>query len=227
MSHNLAPIKARALKYADLQSVGKSEFCHKTGISPSLLKGSSLNSELGGEKIANILTAFPEISPTWLILGRGPMQLQDELPSIVSEEISKYEVSEKGVPYYDVDFVGGFDLILNDQTITPEFRIDFPPFNDALCWVNATGGSMYPLISSGDIIALERLKNWKEFILKGETYAVVTQDFRTIKIVGTSQREGHVKLIPYNSEDRYSSQDLPVEMITNLFKVKGAIKKFF
>ena len=25
-----------------------------------------------------------------------------------------------GVPYYNVDFLGGFDLVINDQTITPE-----------------------------------------------------------------------------------------------------------
>jgi len=131
------------------------------------------------------------------------------------------------VPYYDVDFVGVFDLILNDQTIKPDFRIDFPPFNDALCWVNTTGDSMYPLITSGDIIALETLKNWQDFLLKGETYAIVTQDFRTIKIVGASSKSDHLKLIPYNDQTRYTPQDLPIKMITNIFKVKGAIKKFF
>lgn len=64
----------------------------------------------------------------------------------------------KGVPYYNVDFIGGFDIVLNDQTISPEYLIDFRKYNEATCWCNVTGHSMEPEITHGDIIALKKLK---------------------------------------------------------------------
>ena len=39
-----------------------------------------------------------------------------------------------GVPYYNVDFIGGFDIVLNDQTVKPEYLIDFRKYNEATCW---------------------------------------------------------------------------------------------
>ena len=39
-----------------------------------------------------------------------------------------------GVPYYNVDFIGGFDIVLNDQTAKPEYLIDFKKYNEATCW---------------------------------------------------------------------------------------------
>jgi len=137
-------------------------------------------------------------------------------------------VSEtKGAPYYDVDFVGGFDLVVNNQTINPTFYIDFMPYNDVDCWVNVTGKSMSPFISHGDIVALKKVENWKEFLLYGEIYAVVTSEFRTIKIIGKSDLLNHFKLIPYSKSPEFSEQDLPVKFISNVYRVKGSIKKFF
>lgn len=43
------------------------------------------------------------------------------------EENSIPSLSKKGVPYYDVDFYGGFDFAFNDQTIQPAFLIDYAP----------------------------------------------------------------------------------------------------
>lgn len=41
----------------------------------------------------------------------------------------------QGVPYYNVDFIGGFDIVLNDQTTTPEYLINFQKYNEATCWL--------------------------------------------------------------------------------------------
>lgn len=49
-----------------------------------------------------------------------------------------------GKPYYNVDFLGGFDIILNDQTINPEYLVDFKKYEDADCWCNISGQSMEP-----------------------------------------------------------------------------------
>lgn len=133
----------------------------------------------------------------------------------------------KGAPYYDVDFIGGFDNVINDQTINPSFYIDFMPYNDVDCWINVTGKSMSPFISHGDLVALKKVENWKEFLLFGEIYAIVTNEFRTIKIVSKSELAKHFKLIPYSKSPEFSEQDLPIKLISEVYRVKGSIKKFF
>jgi phage repressor protein C with HTH and peptisase S24 domain len=135
---------------------------------------------------------------------------------------------KKGVPYYDVDFMGGFDLVFNDQAIQPSFYIDFLPFNDCDCWINVSGKSMGPLIAHGDIVGLKIVDNWKRFLLEGEIYAVITDNgFRTIKMLGAGPDKDHYTLIPYNKSEEYKPQVIPKDVITNIFRVKGNIKKFF
>lgn len=134
----------------------------------------------------------------------------------------------KGVPYYDIDFVGGFDLVFNNNQVNPAFYIDFLPFNDADYWVNVSGKSMGPLIAHGDIVALKEVEDWKRFLLEGEIYAIITDNgFRTIKMIGKGPDDFHYMLIPYNKGEEYSPQPIPKEVITHVFRVKGAIKKFF
>lgn len=101
------------------------------------------------------------------------------------------------------------------------------PYNDVDCWVNVTGKSMSPFISHGDIVALKKVENWREFLLFGEIYAVVTNEFRTIKIIGKSEIVKHFKLIPYSKSPEFSEQDLPIKLINHIYRVKGSLKKFF
>lgn len=132
----------------------------------------------------------------------------------------------QGKPYYNVDFLGGFDIIINDQTINPEYLIDFKKYEDADCWCNISGHSMEPLISNGDIIALKQLHDWREFLLSGEVYGIVTKDMRTVKIVTTSQKgDDYIRLLPVNKSEEYQPQDIPKKLITHVFQVLGCMKK--
>lgn len=69
----ISPIKERILKFIDLKGIKKVDFCEITGISYANLKGKSLYSEIGGDKIAEILSIYPELNPEWLLTGNGPM----------------------------------------------------------------------------------------------------------------------------------------------------------
>ena len=116
-----------------------------------------------------------DVNPDWLLTGRGEM------------EASKASVSFEpsvGVPYYDVDFIGGFDAIWNDQTIIPAHNIVFQPYAKATLWCNVTGRSMEPKINHGDIIALKECT--LNDIQYGEIYAVVMDTIRTGKILRKS-----------------------------------------
>ncbi len=132
---------------------------------------------------------------------------------------------ESGSPYYNVDFIGGFDLILNDQTINPEYYIQFKPYEKATCWCNITGHSMEPEISHGDIIALREIQD-ASFLPYGEIYAIVTaNDMRTVKRIGPSSNPDNYTLIPTNKSPEYGIQELPKNMILRIFEVMGCMKK--
>lgn len=169
---------------------------------------------ISAEIANNIHKAYPEFNYDWLRTGKGTM-ISNTTPNI------------SGVPYYDIDFVGGFNAIFNDHSIKPNFYINFSTFDDIDCWVNFSGESMSPLIAHGDLIALKRINNWTDFIPFGEIYAVVTDQFITIKIITEGTKEGTLTLIPYNKSDKFKSQQIAIKLIKDLFAVRGSVKKFF
>lgn len=130
-----------------------------------------------------------------------------------------------GVPYYNVDFIGGFDLVMNDQTTIPEYLIDFKKYNDATCWCNVTGHSMEPEITHGDMIAMKKIEDFS-FLPFGEVYAIVTTNgMRTIKRLGKGDDKEHYNLVPTNKSTEYSIQELPKRMISSIFQVLGCMKR--
>jgi bacteriophage CI repressor helix-turn-helix domain len=89
----ISPIKARILQFIENQGIQKKEFCDKTNISYSNLKGKSLKSEIGGEYLINIVKVYGEISPEWLLTGKGDMLKSSEknLEEESSENIKLYK----------------------------------------------------------------------------------------------------------------------------------------
>lgn len=150
----------------------------------------------------------------WLISGLGTPKEQ-----ISPAPMRNYT---RGVPYYNVDFALGFSLMENDQTTTPECLIDFPKYNNCTCWVNAHGDSMHPTISSGDMIALQRIEDFR-YLISGEIYAIVTRNgLRTIKRINDQGET--LQLIPDNKT--YTEQLIPKTEVTAIFSVKGCMKAY-
>lgn len=70
---NLAKIKQRVIYFVENQKIKKEVFYKKISSNGGNFRGKSLKSELSGEKIAEILTCFPEINAEWLLTGKGEM----------------------------------------------------------------------------------------------------------------------------------------------------------
>lgn len=66
-------IKENILSYLDATGKVKAEFYKAIGASPSNFKGAGKNSALSSDKIAEILTLYPDLSPDWLLNGIGDM----------------------------------------------------------------------------------------------------------------------------------------------------------
>ena len=182
--------------------------------------------------VRDFCQTFGTINPDWLLNGDGSMLLAGDTTqsgdgnSVVASEDVPAKSYTRGKPYYNVDFIGGFDLVLNDQTINPDYLIDFKKYEEADYWCNITGHSMEPLISNGDIIALKQLNGWRDFLLYGEVYGVVTDEMRTVKIVTKSEKgDDYLQLVPVNKSPEYQPQDIPVRLITHVLQVLGCMKK--
>lgn len=177
-----------------------------------------------------IVENYPRYSTGWLLTGAGSM-LKDDLNGIktIDEANPSFMPTTSmnpsvGTPYYDVDFIGGFDEVFNSQVNIPATNIVIRGFEKASLWCNVTGHSMEPKINHGDIIALRQCT--LNDIQYGEIYAAVLDTIRTIKILRRSPDPSKLRFIPINTED-YDEQEFDKSRIMNVFEVIGSISKFF
>lgn len=196
----------------------KADFARKVGEKPQTVSN-WVARDNGNNVLNKIVEAFPQINKDWLMTGHGDMLISGN--KVTVPQISY----TKGVPYYNVDFIGGFDIVLNDQTINPEYLIDFQKYNEATCWCNVSGHSMEPEINNGDIIALKKIEDFS-FLPLGEVYAIVTTNgLRTIKRLGPSRNPECYTLVPTNKSPEYGTQELRKDMIQHIFQVLGCMKR--
>lgn len=178
--------------------------------------------DLSDKVVEQILNFYTDLNRTYLLAGEGKMLKENNAQQEYNLPVKRYDV---GVPYYNVDFIGGFDIVINDQTAVPEYLIDFKQYNKATCWCNITGHSMEPEITSGDIIALKEV-NDPSFLPYGEIYAIITKNgMRTIKRIGPSKSPDSYMLIPTNKSPEYGIQEIPKNMIFKVYEVLGCMKK--
>lgn len=221
-----SPIKQNILLYLAQKGVSPYEFYKESGVTRGILQQ---NNGISEDNIARFLTYAQDISVEWLITGRGEMlstmQEKKQEKSDSEEKLPKVSYNPAiGKPYYDVDFLGWFNEIVNSQVTIPTNNIVIQGFEKADFWCNVTGHSMEPKINHGDIIALHKCT--LEDIQFGEIYAVVLDTLRTIKILRRSADPKKLRFVPINTTD-YDEQEYPVERIMNVFEVIGSISKFF
>lgn len=217
---NTPEIVSKLLEDAGLNA---SQFAKSVNLIPTQIYDlkSGKTKKISDEVADKILRVYPQYQKAWLLSGEMPI-LKTGNNKDVEQPVISYA---KGVPYYNVDFLGGFDLIVNDQTINPEYYIQFKPYDKATCWCNITGHSMEPEINHGDIIALREITD-ASFLPYGEIYAIVTtNDMRTVKRIGPSSSPDNYALIPTNKSPEYGIQELPKNMILRIFEVMGCMKR--
>lgn len=213
--------KSNLLEYIRFKGIKKTEFYRVTGLSNGFL---DKNQNISSDNLEIIISNYKDINLHWLITGKGSMLEEASQP--ISTPTINYEY--KGAPYYNVDFIGGFDLVLNDQTINPDYYINFEPYNKpGVVWCNITGHSMEPELSNGDYIALKEMTDPVQYLPYGEIYAIVTESYRTVKRIGKAEQKDFVRLIPTNKSPEYSPQDIPISMIQKVYAVLGSMHRLF
>ena len=177
------------------------------------------------KKLAFKLQNLYGVNAGWLLTGEGEMTTVQN--NVIHEDFEEvYQTAPKkaavGRPYFDVDFALGFSILENDQTQNPSYIIDFRPYNHCDLYCNAHGDSMHPTISSGDIVALKRIEDFR-YLINGEIYAIVTSNgLRTIKRI---HDDGDTFTL-ISDNPTITPQTLPKSLVTHVFRVLGTIKTF-
>lgn len=187
--------------FMEKKGINDNQMTVNAGLSVGLIGKAKVSGKgMSSMNIEKILLAYPELSADWLLTGAGSM-LKDDLNGIQTADEANPSTlpttsmnPSVGTPYYDVDFIGGFDEVFNSQVNIPATNIVIRGFEKASLWCNVTGHSMEPKINHGDIIALRQCT--LNDIQYGEIYAVVLDTIRTIKILRRSRIRTNCALFP-------------------------------
>lgn len=222
-----SPIKQNILLYLENKGVTPYEFYKESGVTRGILQQ---NNGISEDNIARFLAYAPDVNIEWLLTSKGSMIKDGSTDIQISNDTTTSSMPTTsmnpgiGTPYYDVDFIDGFDEVFNSQVNIPATNIVIRGFEKASLWCNVTGHSMEPKINHGDIIALHQCT--LNDIQYGEIYAVVLDTIRTIKILRRSPNPDKLRFIPINTND-YDEQEFDKSRIINVFEVIGSISKFF
>ncbi|MGL5914294.1 MAG: S24 family peptidase [Bacteroidales bacterium] len=212
-------IKERILQVAENKKVAKQSFCENIGLTYGGFTGENKKRPINSDAIANLLVAYPEISPDWLLTGQGEMLRSapdKETPAV------RLAVGNEGIPLIPVNaFAGGFTG--DTQVLEHECeQYVIPMFNDADFLIPIKGSSMYPKYSSGDVVACKRLTSWG-FFQWGKVYVLYTQQGTIIKRICEGKDKEHILVVSDNKE-RYSPFQLHISEIIDLAIVIGVIR---
>ena len=143
-----------------------------------------------------------------------------DIPILITEQ---YSPSVK-VPYYNVDFAGGWSSEGLFSQYKPSFFITMPDFERAELACNLIGNSISQRIKSGSIIGLRKVNDWQTYFPTNEVYAVVLKnDLRTVKLVRRAKEKGFIELVPaplpeYN-DPPYQTEVVPQDYIIEFYQV--------
>lgn len=123
------------------------------------------------EELQKILSAFPNINPTWLLTGEGPMT-RGEQPPLSADHGAQYAAKEDldtnyvMVPRYDVKASAGGGAVIHSEQIVDHLVFKSEWVRNALgvsvkdlALISVKGDSMEPALSNGDLILIDLSTN--------------------------------------------------------------------
>lgn len=144
-----------------------------------------------------------------------------------TREQSLSNTEARGVPFYNIDVNATITRSFNDVEESPEFYVDFKPFNDCTAYLPVYGDSMYPTYASGEIIAVKQLDNM-DVILWGEAHLIITSELannmKTVKLLFQHSDNDKIILRAANPEFKGDTV-IPKEAILSLYIIKGKITR--
>lgn len=219
----ISTIKKRILQFIDSQNIAKVDFFAKTRINYSNFKGKSLNSELSGDKLTEIITTYPYLNSEWLLTGEGEMLKEDRENHFREATKMIPATGVNGIPLIPINAMAGFG---SGECQVLEYECDryvVPMFKEAEFLITVKGSSMIPKYNSGDIVACKKLALDDLFFQWNKVYVLDTAQGALIKRVKEDKdHEGSVLIVSDNPA--YPPFSLCANQIHSIAIVVGVIR---
>lgn len=207
-------ITERILKVIDYMGITRYKFCKDLGLSNAFLDKPR---EISTDKYANILEYAPDISPNWLLTGKGQM-LKSDLPIARHADPEKSE----GIPLIPIQAFAG---IATGEVSVLEYECEryiIPLFKDAEFLIPVKGSSMVPKYNAGDIIACKKLSLSDIFFQWNKVYVIDTDQGVLVKRIHRAKDSDHIKIISENPA--YEPFELHLSKIHAIAIVIGVVR---
>lgn len=214
----LTMILDRIKQFIDSKGIAVSAFEKSIGMSNASF-GKSLKSggAIGTDKLENILSVYPELSPIWLVTGEGNM-LRESIP----QKAKFTDNPKEGIPLIPFSAMAG--ALTGEQSVL-EYECEryvVPAFSGADFLMPVKGNSMMPTYISGDIVACQRVPMSGLFFQWNKPYVLDTAQGAIIKRIKPGSDKQHVLIVSDNKE--YDPFELPYEDIYAVALVIGIIR---
>lgn len=208
------------MQYLDYKGIKKSVFYTDTGVSNGVL---SQKNGISEDNLMRFLNFYSEISPEWLLTGKGEMLKTDKANQVPSA-VPIY--NNKGIPLLPHDaFAGIGDEYMQSVAFnTIEERYVIPLFKDIHIdfMIPVRGSSMYPRFSSGDVVACRLITNTL-YIQWNKIYAIDTiSQGVMIKRINKGPTEDTYTFVSDN--EKYAPFVVPCADIRTLALVVGSVR---
>lgn len=208
-------ILERIKQYIDYKSISVAAFEKSIGMSnASFGKCLKKGGAIGTDKLENILSVYPDISPNWLLTGNGTMLRN-------STELTPTK-DGTGIPLIPVEAMAG--CFTGSQTVLLQECDHYvvPAFKNADFLIYVRGDSMQPRYYSGDMVACKMLSPTDLFFQWGKVYVLDTDQGALIKKVEQGTDDETITLVSEN--ENYKPFQIPRRAVYHIAIVMGLIR---
>lgn len=221
--------KDRLLKYIAHTGLATSRFESLCGLSNGYVR--NLKSQIGEDKLSNILNAFPELSKIWLLTGEGSMLVDISANNLVNTSntsppavsSSPIEEETKRVPLIPFEAQGGqLDGFARNGVTLAQCETVPTPFKGAQFAISVRGQSMSPTYPSGCVLFIS--KNIADWVEWGKVYVLDTENGVIVKqLAPSSLGNDFVCCKSFNDAPEFAPFDVPKSTIFGIYRVVGAL----
>lgn len=217
-------ILKRLKQYIDSKGISIAAFEQSVGMSnASFGKSLKNNGAIGTDKLEKILSVYSEISPTWLLTGKGEM-IKPEIEDfpVVRKERVKRDLS-KTRPRIPIDAAAGslvfaLSAVSEDQCERYPIIPQFPKYDFTII---ARGDSMEPELESGDELACLFVQE-SSFIQWGRVHVLDTEQGVVVKRVFDKGDS----ILCKSTNPEYESFMIPKSEVYRMALVVGVIRRY-
>ena len=200
----------------------KAQFAKAVNIPPTSISNyfnEKRQSKPSSEMLCKILNVVDELSPEWLLTGKGSMlksstAQKDDVKAVKPENDDEIKYVRLLPLYAQGGSLNDFTVSVKDsdceKVLSPVKGADFA--------IQVQGDSMAPEYPSGSMILIKKI-NESAFIEWGKVYVLDTENGSVVKKVVPSDKEGFIRCVSINPDPSYAPFDVPLSSVYGIYRV--------